>query len=187
MNRLDGKVALISGASRGIGGETARLMAQAGASVVIGDVLDDRGHDTVAAINSAGGKARVCAPGRDPGGRLDRRRQSRDRYVRQARYPGQQCRRVHRQGDRGDQPGRMEQAGGGEHDRRVPRHPLRRPGAAGGGAVQRAWQCDREPGVDRRDRGLAARSALFDDEGGRDAVHQVGGAGVRAARAIGSG
>ncbi|HEY4171411.1 MAG TPA: glucose 1-dehydrogenase [Rhodopila sp.] len=57
MNRLDGKIALISGASRGIGGETARLMAQAGASVVIGDVLDDRGRDTVAAITAAGGKA----------------------------------------------------------------------------------------------------------------------------------
>src|SRR5271156_400352 len=57
MNRLDGKIALISGASRGIGGETARLMAQAGASVVIGDVLDDRGEDTVASIKAAGGKA----------------------------------------------------------------------------------------------------------------------------------
>jgi NAD(P)-dependent dehydrogenase (short-subunit alcohol dehydrogenase family) len=57
MNRLDGKVALISGAARGIGGETARLMAQAGAKLVIGDVLDDRGHDTVAAIGSAGGQA----------------------------------------------------------------------------------------------------------------------------------
>ena len=42
MNRLDGKVALISGAARGIGGETAQLMAKAGAKVVVGDVLDDR-------------------------------------------------------------------------------------------------------------------------------------------------
>ncbi|HVY15597.1 MAG TPA: glucose 1-dehydrogenase [Rhodopila sp.] len=57
MNSLKGKVALISGAARGIGGQTARLMAQAGASVVVGDVLDDRGHDTVAAITAAGGKA----------------------------------------------------------------------------------------------------------------------------------
>jgi NAD(P)-dependent dehydrogenase (short-subunit alcohol dehydrogenase family) len=57
MNRLDGKVALISGAARGIGGETARLMGQAGAAVVIGDVLDDRGRETVAAINAAGGRA----------------------------------------------------------------------------------------------------------------------------------
>ncbi|HYZ23219.1 MAG TPA: glucose 1-dehydrogenase [Rhodopila sp.] len=57
MNRLDGKVALISGAARGIGGETARLMAEAGARVVVGDVLDDRGRDTVAAIKAAGGEA----------------------------------------------------------------------------------------------------------------------------------
>jgi NAD(P)-dependent dehydrogenase (short-subunit alcohol dehydrogenase family) len=57
MSRLDGKVALISGAARGIGGETARLMAQAGAQVVVADVLDERGRQTVAAINAAGGQA----------------------------------------------------------------------------------------------------------------------------------
>ncbi len=57
MSRLDGKVALISGAARGIGGETARLMADAGAMVVIGDVLDERGRETVAAIRQAGGQA----------------------------------------------------------------------------------------------------------------------------------
>src|SRR5690242_14445937 len=57
MSRLDGKVALISGAARGIGGETARLMASVGAKVVIGDVLDERGRETVSAINAAGGEA----------------------------------------------------------------------------------------------------------------------------------
>src|SRR4051812_9251421 len=57
MNRLDGKVALISGAARGIGAETARLMMEAGAKVVVGDVLDERGRETVNVLDSAGGGA----------------------------------------------------------------------------------------------------------------------------------
>jgi NAD(P)-dependent dehydrogenase (short-subunit alcohol dehydrogenase family) len=43
-------VALISGAARGIGAETARLMVEAGAKVAIGDVLDERGRETVRAL-----------------------------------------------------------------------------------------------------------------------------------------
>jgi len=57
MNRLDGKVAFLSGAARGIGGATARLMASVGARVAIGDVLDERGKQTAREIESAVGQA----------------------------------------------------------------------------------------------------------------------------------
>ena len=57
MNSLAGKVALVSGAARGIGAETARRMVAAGASVAIGDVLEERGRETVKEITAAGGKA----------------------------------------------------------------------------------------------------------------------------------
>src|SRR3954451_5842648 len=39
--RLDGRVALISGAARGMGEATARLMVSRGASVVLGDILPE--------------------------------------------------------------------------------------------------------------------------------------------------
>jgi len=57
MTTLAGKVALISGGARGIGAETARQMANAGAAVVIGDVLVEAARETAAAIEAAGGKA----------------------------------------------------------------------------------------------------------------------------------
>ncbi len=57
MNRLDGKVAFLSGAARGIGAETAKLMASVGAKVALGDMLDERGRQTAKEIEAAGGQA----------------------------------------------------------------------------------------------------------------------------------
>src|SRR6201993_4995085 len=57
MNRLDGKVALLSGAARGIGAETERKMAAAGAPVAIGGALAGRARETAKEITGVGGKA----------------------------------------------------------------------------------------------------------------------------------
>src|SRR5437867_12098307 len=57
MDRLAGKVALISGGARGQGAAETRLFVREGAAVVFGDVLDDDGKKVEAQIRSAGGQA----------------------------------------------------------------------------------------------------------------------------------
>ena len=52
MNRLDGKIALISGASRGIGAATAALMVEAGAKVIVGDIIENLGRDLADKLGS---------------------------------------------------------------------------------------------------------------------------------------
>ena len=58
MGRLDGKVALISGGSKGQGAAEAKLFAQEGAKVVLGDILDEEGKKVEVEINEAGGDAK---------------------------------------------------------------------------------------------------------------------------------
>jgi NAD(P)-dependent dehydrogenase (short-subunit alcohol dehydrogenase family) len=56
-NRLEGKVALISGAASGMGAAQARLFASEGAAVCVADINDERGQAVVDEIEAAGGRA----------------------------------------------------------------------------------------------------------------------------------
>jgi len=57
MGRLDGKVALISGAARGQGADEARLFAAEGASVILADIKDKEGQQVAEEIEALGGQA----------------------------------------------------------------------------------------------------------------------------------
>jgi 3alpha(or 20beta)-hydroxysteroid dehydrogenase len=50
--RLEGRVILISGASRGQGEAEARLFAAEGASLILGDVLEDLGNEVARSLAS---------------------------------------------------------------------------------------------------------------------------------------
>lgn len=57
MGRVDGKVALITGAAQGLGLADAQVLAREGAKVVMTDIQDEAGEAGAAAIRDAGGDA----------------------------------------------------------------------------------------------------------------------------------
>jgi NAD(P)-dependent dehydrogenase (short-subunit alcohol dehydrogenase family) len=59
--RLEGKVAIISGAASGMGAATARRFGKEGAKVVVADMLEEDGRKVADAINTAGGTAMFMA------------------------------------------------------------------------------------------------------------------------------
>ena len=60
MGKLDGRVALITGASGGIGRATALLFAQEGASIVAVDVNTEEGHETIDLVKQISSEVIYC-------------------------------------------------------------------------------------------------------------------------------
>ena len=58
--KLQGKVALITGAGSGIGREAALLFAREGAAIAVVDVTDEAARETVVMIEKNGGRAAFC-------------------------------------------------------------------------------------------------------------------------------
>ena len=54
---LSGRVALVTGGAQGMGREISERFGREGASVVVGDISEDGGSETVARIIAAGGRA----------------------------------------------------------------------------------------------------------------------------------
>ncbi len=61
MGLIDGKVAILTGAGRGIGAATAKLFGAEGAAVVVSDLDPAPAEEAAAAIRNAGGKAIVVS------------------------------------------------------------------------------------------------------------------------------
>ena len=57
--RLEGKVAIVTGAASGFGEGIARLFASEGAAVIVTDINDEAGEAVASSIADDGGKARL--------------------------------------------------------------------------------------------------------------------------------
>jgi NAD(P)-dependent dehydrogenase (short-subunit alcohol dehydrogenase family) len=55
--RLEGKIAVVTGGGNGIGRACCERFAEEGASIVVADILDEQGQETIAAVEGLGAKA----------------------------------------------------------------------------------------------------------------------------------
>ena len=92
MGLMDDKVAIVTGAGRGIGRGEAIELARQGAAVVVGEVDEDAAKAVVAEIEAAGGTAAVALGDCSDVDVADALVQQAVERVRASRRAGQQCR-----------------------------------------------------------------------------------------------
>ena len=166
---LEGKTALVTGASKGIGKAIATELAAAGATVVVGY---RSGKDEAEALASRARRRR------DPGRRLERRGgEAARRGGRRPRHPRQQRRAHPRRPARADVRRRL--ADGDRHEPRVGLLHLPRRDAADDEEARRR---DREHLLDRRRARQLGPDELRRVEGRDHRLHEVAGAGARLAQ-----
>ena len=97
MGRVEGKVAIVTGSTYGIGEAIARVLAREGAASIITGRSKEEGKKVVEAITSAGGRAEYYPLDVTDEKRVEEVVKSRLRKIRQNRYPGEQRRRIRSQ------------------------------------------------------------------------------------------
>ena len=95
MFRLDGRVAIVTGASSGLGVAFAQALGEAGADVVLGARRTDKLAETQALVEATGRRALAVATDVVRPGGLPGTRRRGDGGARPGRHPGQQRRRRH--------------------------------------------------------------------------------------------
>ena len=86
---INGRVALVTGAGRGIGAEICRTLAAEGAKIAVNDYFAERAEEAAAELRKAGGEAMAAAFDVTDYALRGSRRES-DGGVRRGRYPRQQ-------------------------------------------------------------------------------------------------
>ena len=91
--KLDGRVAVVTGGGQGIGFACAQALGEAGATVVVAEMMPDRVKSSVAALEKLGLKASGVTLDVTKSKDVDKAAAEVIEEARPRRYPRQQCRR----------------------------------------------------------------------------------------------